>query len=479
MILLLAIRNILKNKKDSFIVILLIAVITFLFFIGNTIIGKASMSLRSSYIESLTGDVVLQKKGDFTMNLFGANIAVIDEFFNIPVLPAYNTIMDILKNEKNITMLTSQVSGTAFMDFLDVRESALLCGIDPQTYFSLFPGIILLEGNLLKTGEYGAMITEERAQRIEAKCGIRSIIGMPALFTTGGAAGFKIREVPIVGIFRYQNPGYFMNDIVIIDPQTVRELNSIKTTAYIDSDELYVDFFNVDIDSIFSEDFTADYSHDDTSFSSDYLIQFLSESNTETVAQTSGDWHFIIIRLNKSSYSSSFISSLNKKLEHLDIVAVDWRTASGASSVLSLLIQFLFNCGIFLISITGIIAVINIHIIYVFRRVREIGTLRAIGARDFFIKSLIFCENTIYSLIAGFTGVIAGYIFINWINNRQIKITNEILITLFNGSILYFNFLPYVAVIAFFIALALGLAATIYPVEIAVRIKPVVAVRRG
>jgi hypothetical protein len=42
----LALRNIARTPKNSFIIALLIAVITFLFFVGNSVIGKAGQSIR-------------------------------------------------------------------------------------------------------------------------------------------------------------------------------------------------------------------------------------------------------------------------------------------------------------------------------------------------------------------------------------------------------------------------------------------------
>ncbi|MCL2608683.1 MAG: hypothetical protein FWD94_02090, partial [Treponema sp.] len=67
MVFFLALRNITRNLKSSAIVALLIGIITFLFFVGNSITGQAGRSIREAYIESLTGDIVLQRAGDVTM----------------------------------------------------------------------------------------------------------------------------------------------------------------------------------------------------------------------------------------------------------------------------------------------------------------------------------------------------------------------------------------------------------------------------
>ena len=489
MVFYLALRNISKNKKDNAIIAVMIAVITFLFFIGNSVIEKVDLSIRRAFIESLTGDVVLEKTGDVTMNLFGANTPVIDSFFTIPVLPAYDEVMEIAASETGIAGITSQVSGRAYMDLLGVREPVLLCGIDAASYFPLFPGILLEEGRFLRANEYGAMITSERADRIERQSGQKLLIGMPLLFTSLGATGFKIREVPLTGIYRYQNPGHFMNEIIIADPQTVRVLNSIQVAGEdVDIGDDSIRLLGADVDDFFSEAWPAhtlalalDNEIADTEFSVDFLQSFLNESRMDASGEEiGGGWNFIILRLDKGISPRAFISSLNRKIEPFGVMAVNWRIASGTSSISTLLIQALFNSGIFLVCVVGIFAIINILLISVFRRVREIGTLRTIGASDLYIRSLIYCENLLIAMLAGCAGVFGGSLFFAWINSLNIQISNELILTIMGGSAaLRIDFLPPVAGISLCMALILGLAASVYPVETAVRIKPMEAVRRG
>ena len=482
MVFFLALRNVIKNKKNSLIVVMLIAIIIFLFFIGNNIIGKVDRIVRNSFIESLTGDVVLEKTTDITMNLFGANIPVIDSYFTIPVLPAYDAVMKLVSNEEGIDGITSQVSGKAYLDLLNVREPVLLCGIDVGTYFPLFPGIILEEGRFLAENEYGAMITSDRAQRIEKKSGKRPAIGMPLLLTSGGVMGFKIREVPLVGIYSYKNPGEFMNEIVIIDPQTVRVLNSIQVASASneDAEANYNSILGIDLNDIFGESFTGNNEISGTEFSVDLLHTFLDEAQMkEGEKEIGGDWNFIILRLKKGVSPAAFIMSLNKKLNAYGITAINWRISSGNSAILPLLIQVLFNAGVFLVGVASVIAVINILLLSVFRRVREIGTLRAIGATDAYIRNLIYSENLLIAIVAGFLGVLGGFLFSQWVNSLNFHISNKLLVSIMGGQVLRLEFLPHVTVISLFIAILLGFVASVYPVETAVRVAPEAAVRRG
>jgi ABC-type antimicrobial peptide transport system permease subunit len=493
MILLMALRNIIRNRKNSFVIILLIMVITFLFFIGNTLIGRSEQGLRESFVESITSDVVLQKDGDVTMNLFGANTPVIDEFFTIPVLPVYDLVMEIVSARRGVTGITSQVSGKALLDFAGLREQALLAGVDVDSYFSLFEGIRLEEGRLLEAGEYGAMITTERADRIEKRTGDRPVPGMPLLLTSAGSTGFKIREIPLVGIYRYRNPGQFMNEIILTDPETVRILNSIQTSSSVfEVDEEATGLLDLSLDDLFAESagsaedaaFGNAASGSAEEFSVGTLDSFLSGAKEEhaslPVSRSGGDWNFVLLRLGKGVSSGRVIAELNEKLVPLGVRAVNWRMAAGISAILVLLIQTLFNAGVFLVSVAGIIAVVNILLISVFRRTREIGTIRAIGAGDGYIRGLILGENIILALAAGGLGVLGGCWFIRIVNSMGIVVSNPLVASLLgDGTVLQINFLPGIALFSLAVAVILGAAASLYPVETAVRINPIVAVRQG
>jgi putative ABC transport system permease protein len=287
-----------------------------------------------------------------------------------------------------------------------------------------------------------------------------------------------------VGIYRYRNPGQFMNGIVIVDPQTARVLAAIQVaTAEAEMPEDFQDMFSTTLDDLFGEDLFAGGTEEPGTqdlFSVESLEAFLSgrqDDGEEPLA--GGGWNFIILRLKPDVSAAAVIASLNKKFAASDVVAVDWRVAAGNSAILLLLVQFLLNGGVFLVSIAGIIAAVNILLISVFKRTREIGTLRAIGAGDGYIRFLILGENLVLAGGAGALGVLLGYGFICLINRMDIFIPNALIASLLGGPVLRLSFIPPVAAASFAVALVLGFAAALFPVETAVRINPVVAVRQG
>jgi putative ABC transport system permease protein len=115
----------------------------------------------------------------------------------------------------------------------------------------------------------------------------------------------------------------------------------------------------------------------------------------------------------------------------------------------------------------------------VFRRTREVGTLRAIGASDGYIRSLILSENTVLSLIAGIVGVLLGIVLIFIINDMHIVINNELIASVLGGAEIALDVSFGISIISLLVAVLLGFLASLYPVQMAVKIDPIIAVRQG
>jgi putative ABC transport system permease protein len=210
------------------------------------------------------------------------------------------------------------------------------------------------------------------------------------------------------------------------------------------------------------------------------LLEALLEGEGEAGEEAGGgDWHFLLLRLEPGVPPGRVILSLNRQLGAYGVRAVDWRVAAGASAILLLLVRGLFNAGVLLVSVAGIIAAVNILLIAVFKRTAEIGTLRALGAYDGYIRALILGENLTLALLAGTAGVLAGCFFLPLIGGMGARIPNALLRSLLGGSGAGASFSPLVAASSLGMALLLGLVSSMYPVEMAVRIEPAAALRQG
>jgi ABC-type lipoprotein release transport system permease subunit len=76
-------------------------------------------------------------------------------------------------------------------------------------------------------------------------------------------------------------------------------------------------------------------------------------------------------------------------------------------------------------------------------------------------------------------GVLAGGGLLRAVNGMGVVISNALIASLLGGGVVRVPFSPFVAGASFVLALLLGTASSLYPVEMAVRIDPIVAVRQG
>jgi ABC-type lipoprotein release transport system permease subunit len=492
---LLALRNILRNKKNSASIVLLIGIITSLFFIGNSITGNGSRGLRRSFVDNITGDILIEEKGEVTMNLFGANTPIIDNYFTVPVLSAHSALAEYFQALPEVAAVVSQVSANAALEVLGTTEAALLCGIDGDTYFDAFPGITLEAGRFLVSGEFGAMVTAEKALAIEKRTGQRLRIGEPLLFTSAGEIGFKIREAPLVGIYRYTNPTAYLNEVILADAQTARVLSAVQiATSDVEVGEEALSLLGQGpaLDSLFGSPVAVPLLDDagpETADGGATLVDELSrlltgnserrEAENAAAAAEGGDWNFIVLRLKEGASAELFMAKIKDTLDAHGATAVGWRFAAGSSAIIALLVQMLFNAGVVLVSIACVLAVLNILLIAVFRRTKEIGTLRAIGARDRSIRLLVLTENGVLGFAAGVAGVMLGVAALAIVNGARVRLSNELLSSILGGEVLNIAFSPPLALLSVLVALALSVISSLYPVEMAVKIAPIVAVQNG
>lgn len=486
MILLQALRNLGRNWKNSLLVILLIATITALFFIGNTLIQRSDSALRESYIESITGDLLIQEQGEVSMSVFGANTPVIGEFFSVPVLSQYERVREIVAADPEVALFASQVSGAAEVRIGDVRFPAPLFGVETANYFRLLEGLRIVEGGELKPGVPGVLLSLAKKQEIEERSGQALSLETPVKLTTaessGLTTGFRIREVPLKGFFAYANPGTGMNEIVIADPITARALNSITIAsgAEIDLPDEAVDLLTQEEEALFGASPEKVSAEDQEGIDLDSMLSSLQAPAEEIpVDSADGDWNFLLVKAVPGISVAGLRDRLNEKLAEASATAVGWRTAAGDTALLVLLLRALFNGGFLLVGLAGVIAIVNILLIAVFRRTREIGTLRAIGASDGYIIALVYVENLTSALVAGISGVCAGFGLLWSIEKAGVTVENPLVASLLGGSRIEAIFFWPTAVGSLAAALCIGAAASAIPVLQALRIEPIVAVQRG
>lgn len=125
-----------------------------------------------------------------------------------------------------------------------------------------------------------------------------------------------------------------------------------------------------------------------------------------------------------------------------------------------------------LILLSGVIGIINIMLIVVKERTKEIGIRRALGATPWDIRKQILTESVVLSLIAGMAGIIFSTFVIMIVNSLLDNIPDPSEVMFANPTISLS-----IVVTALIILIASGLIAGFIPAQTAIKTKPIDALR--
>jgi ABC-type antimicrobial peptide transport system permease subunit len=159
--------------------------------------------------------------------------------------------------------------------------------------------------------------------------------------------------------------------------------------------------------------------------------------------------------------------------QKLGLKVIDWQKAAGNLG------QFVFVCKLILLFATAIIFVValviinNAVVMATLQRVREIGTLRAIGAQRNFVLGMVLTETVVLGLAFGAAGVVLGSAAVLWLGHAGLPAGGEFMYFFFSGPRLY-PWLNIGSVIgAFVVVIIVTCASALYPAIMATRISPI------
>jgi ABC-type lipoprotein release transport system permease subunit len=161
----------------------------------------------------------------------------------------------------------------------------------------------------------------------------------------------------------------------------------------------------------------------------------------------------------------------------IPIKAVSWQEASGLLGQVVFFLKFLLYAAVFVLFIVVLVIINNAMMMATMQRVREIGTMRAIGAQRSLIRSMVLVETVVLGLVFGVAGAVAGSALVLWMKSAGIPAVNEYFYFFFSGPRLHPE-LSAAAIIGAFIVVTLESAAsTAYPAIMATRVSPVTAMQ--
>jgi ABC-type lipoprotein release transport system permease subunit len=167
----------------------------------------------------------------------------------------------------------------------------------------------------------------------------------------------------------------------------------------------------------------------------------------------------------------------SQQTKDLKLRVVSWQQAAGLIGQFVLMMRMVL-WGIIVILFVVVLAIINNAVMMAtLQRVREVGTMRAIGAQRSFILSMVLLETVVLGLVFGGLGAGAGSALINWLGNVGIPAGTDELYFFFSGPRLLPSLNAGNLISAFILVVGVSVFSTLYPAFLATRVSPVTAMQ--
>ncbi|AKQ67700.1 Cell division protein FtsX [Myxococcus hansupus] len=161
----------------------------------------------------------------------------------------------------------------------------------------------------------------------------------------------------------------------------------------------------------------------------------------------------------------------------LKLRVVSWQEAAGIIGQFVLLGKLVLYFAVFIIFVVALVIINNAMMMATLQRVREVGTMRAIGAQRSFVLGMVLVETLVLGLVFGAAGSLVGSGFMAWLNSTGIPAGNEALYFFFSGPRLFPTLSASNLVAAFVIVLVVSAVSTLYPAFLATRVSPLQAMQ--
>ncbi|HXJ21872.1 MAG TPA: FtsX-like permease family protein [Polyangia bacterium] len=156
----------------------------------------------------------------------------------------------------------------------------------------------------------------------------------------------------------------------------------------------------------------------------------------------------------------------------LTLKAIDWQQAAGLIGQFVNVIRMVLYVAILIIFLIALVIINNALVMATLERVKEIGTLRAIGAQRRFILAMLVVEALVVGVIFGGLGAGLGAVIVSIVGKIGIPAKSDIWFFFFSGPRLH----PFIGtsniIAAFIIVLLVSAFSSFYPAWIAMRVTP-------
>ncbi|PTL78719.1 ABC transporter permease [Vitiosangium sp. GDMCC 1.1324] len=162
---------------------------------------------------------------------------------------------------------------------------------------------------------------------------------------------------------------------------------------------------------------------------------------------------------------------------NLPLRIISWQQASGQVGQFVQTAKMVLYGAVMIIFVVALVIINNAMMMATLQRVREIGTMRAIGAQKSFVRAMVMVETLLLGLVCGAAGALVGAGIVFVLGRVGIPATQETLYFFFSGPELHPRLSSGNLVAAFVIVLGVSALSTLYPALLATRVSPLQAMQ--
>jgi hypothetical protein len=166
------------------------------------------------------------------------------------------------------------------------------------------------------------------------------------------------------------------------------------------------------------------------------------------------------------------------KAAGLQLKVVDWQEASGLVGRFVTLARLILWVAVLIIFLVALVIINNAMVMATLQRVKEIGTMRAIGAQRRFVLAMLLAETVAVGIVFGLVGAVVGVGGL-WVIRAAggIPATNDQLYFFFSGPALLPTLGGTSVAVALAIVIVVSVASGLYPALLAMRVTPLEAMQ--
>ncbi len=506
-------RNLLRHTKKNILIAGLIAIGIMSLFVANSILLTTNRGLEQLLINSLTGELLIGIDADEQYSIFGNEIPIVSEYDTIPPLAYYPELEALLVQNSKVAAYTPIVSTAASMKIGGYSNTVPVFGVDPESYFIVCSGVSIDSDAKSRLLRGGVVLNEMLKQEIETALKRPLVLDEPIVFSMYSGNSFKLRKGYYAGTVSYSGKHDVINRIVLTDPSIPRGLvnytvgvtqsnavqkniaksanssgadiesanGTVTSTKQEQSAAISSSDSSNSIDDLFFESADSSVAQNSAITLSDIenLLAKTDEEREQTAVDT-GAWSFVLVKTKQGDYQQTARDLMKQfSINKLPLKIQYWRTASGSSIQVLFALQLALYFGMIFLIFGAMLVIMNSLVLAVLERTSEIGTMRSLGSSKSFVAKMLAGESILLTFTGTCIGILLGLMLCLLLGKAGIVLKNPLLISMFGSEVL----IPYVSfgnvvihLIAGFLA---GAVAWVYPLRLALRIPPVVAINKG